>query len=194
MSTHLRLVSTAAALVLVQACGSTPPSVSPSHPPSGAHGVISSPPVHISALHIEIRLELQRTTVTAGSALHGVLVVNNVGPKPLKTSCGFKFAVGLTNGQTTFEPAFTLECAINQSIPAGVTRYPVTVITTYGRCSQSGQPDGTMPGCLPGPMGAGSRFSVPPPLPTGIYKTAVVINGLPEQAVRLPAPVSVTLT
>lgn len=165
MRTRVLLLA-ATTLLLGQACGQTSGAGAPSQPPSGAHSLVSSP-----ALQVEVRLELPSTTIAAGSALHGVLIVDNYGPGPLKTACGFTFAAGLANADISFRPAFTLECRSNQSLPSGVTRYPVTLITTYSSCSQSGSPDGSTPGCLPGPIGAGSRFTVAPPLPRGTYRT-----------------------
>ena len=185
----LSMLAAAATFGVAQACGSTSSPATLGHPPSSTHGTIANP-----AHQVDVRLELHQTRVTAGAPLRGVLIVDNLTQSRIKTPCGFKFAVGLTKDHMPFEPAFTLECQINQSVPVGVTRYPITIITTYESCSQSGKPDGAVPGCLPGPMGAGSSFTVPPLLPTGAYLTAVVINGIPSQDIALAAPITVTLT
>ena len=172
--------ATAVLLLLAPACG-TSSSGGPSNAPSaGGTGIVVS-------------LELTQTTVPVGTTINATLVIDNLTGRTVKPGCGVKYAVGLTNGQFPFHPAFPAYCAANQLLSTGKTRYPVTIATTYPGCSQSGQPDGAMPGCLPGPMGGGSRFSVVPPLPKGTYRTAVVLTGPPSELLHLPAPVTVTL-
>ena len=188
MRSHAGTTALASALLLVTAAcgsgssGSVTPSVSTSTAPPAAHKPL------------DIQLSLSATTVKAGTDIHGTVTLDNTTGRPLKPSCGLVWAVGLTNSQIPFNPAFAAMCRIDQQIKPGLSVYPVTITTTYQGCSQSGQADGGMPGCLPGPMGAGSRFTAAPPLPVGTYETKIVVNGLPSQDVRLPSPIVVTLT
>ncbi len=71
-------------------------------------------------------------------------------------------------------------------LPPGISRFHVTVPTTYRECSQTGgtgRPD--LPPCAPGPA--------MPPLPAGIYQLKVGPEGLPA-GTSLPSPATVTLT
>lgn len=167
---------------LAQACGSTTPG-------SAGSTTSTTPPT----AKVALRLDLARATATAGTQIHATLVLDNLTGAPIRSDCGFNYAVGLSNATIRFRAIFPDVCRLGQTIPAGLTRYPVTILTTYGSCSQSGTADGDTPGCLPGPMGAGSRFTVPPPLPAGAWRTTVVVNGIAQQDVRLPTPITVTL-
>lgn len=176
------LAAASALIVLgsVQACGSTTSGV-PSPTPSA------------SGTGIEVSLELPQTTVHAGATIKATLVLDNLTGKPVKPGCGVMYAVGVTNAQIPFDPAFPAYCAANQSLPVGITRYAVTIITTYQGCSESGKPDGAMPGCLPGPKSGISTYTTPPPLPKGEYHTAIVLTGPPSNLIRLPQPITITL-
>ena len=188
-SRTLRALLVSAALVLVDACGSPNPTVAPTSTPAGASS--SS----VAVVHgLRVTLELARTSVKAGTPIPAMLVVDNLTRRAITSPCGVDYAVGLSNSQIFFNPAFAAMCQLHQSIAAGITRVKLTIITTYSACSQGGQPDGPMPGCLPGPMGAGSHFTVAPPLPRGTYRTSVVIDGLPSRDVAIPGPIAVTLT
>jgi hypothetical protein len=185
MSHHedMRILAPAVAAILLlaaQACGSTPSGAPTGSPTPNGAGVVVS-------------LTLTGTTVGAGTPIKATLVIDNRTGRTIKVGCGLKFAVGLTNAQFPFRPAFPAYCAANQSLPAGRTSYPTTIITTYQGCSETGRPDGGMPGCLPGRMGSGDGFTTPPPLPKGTYSTAVVINGLPSNLIHMPTPITVTL-
>lgn len=138
---------------------------------------------------LSTRIVLSRTHVVAGSSIKGFVVVTNRG-KPLKLwdhsgplECRPDYAVALTNKRFPPHAQFFFDCELRPLvIPSGVTRLPVTVITTYQGCSPSNASK-TIPRCLPG-----LRM---PPLPAGQYRTVLVGLDL-----RLPAPkaVSVTLT
>ena len=173
----------AAALLMLgalQACGSHTSGAPTSTPSGGGTGIVVS-------------LELSRTTVPAGTPIKATLMIDNRTGRTVKAGCGVRYDVGISSPQIPFRPVIATYCAADQSIPAGRTTRPVTIITTYQGCSESGRPDNGMPGCLPGPMGGTSRFTNPPPLPKGTYSTAIVIVGPPASLVHLPAPVTVTL-
>jgi hypothetical protein len=71
---------------------------------------------------------------------------------------------------------------------AGTTRLPITVRTTYGRCTpHAAAATAAMPACLRD----GSR-TVMPPLPPGNYRTKVVM--LTPKGVRIPSPPSIEVT
>jgi len=75
------------------------------------------------------------------------------------SGCLSPFEVLLTSGKYWPTVAWPL-CLQPFTIPAGETRYPVTVWATYSQCSQGRPHDGVI-GCLPG-----GRM---PPLPPGTY-------------------------
>jgi hypothetical protein len=138
---------------------------------------------------LSTRIVLSRTHVVAGSPIKGFVVVTNRG-KLLKLwdrsgpfKCTPGYAVTLTNGRFPPVANFYLDCVTRPLvIPSGVTRLPVTVITTYRGCGMYAATK-SEPKCLPG-----LRM---PPLPAGQYRAVLV-----GEALRLPAPkaVSVTLT
>ena len=142
-----------------------------------------------ASLQLSTRIVLSLTHVVAGSPIKGFVVVTNRG-KPLNLSgrsgpfeCRPGYAVVLTNDRIQPDIAWPLNCsARGLLIPSGVTRLPVTVITTYDGCDMHAATK-SQPKCLPG-------FRVPP-LPASTYRAVLVGAGL-----RLPAPkaVSVTLT
>ena len=138
---------------------------------------------------LSTRIVLSRTHVVAGAPIKGFVVVTNRG-KPLKLwdrsgplECRPGYAVVLTNKRFPPQAQFFFSCELRPLvIPSGVTRLPVTVITTYDGCGIYTATK-SQPGCFPG-------FQMPP-LPAGQYRAVLVGQGL-----RLPAPkaVSVTLT
>jgi hypothetical protein len=133
------------------------------------------------------RIVLSRTHVVEGSPIKGFVVVINRG-KLLKLwdhsgplECTPGYAVTLTNRRFPPDAAFFADCGTRPLvIPSGVTRLPVTVITTYQGCSPSNASK-TIPKCL-----SGRRM---PPLPAGQYRAVLVGLGL-----RLPAPKAVSVT
>lgn len=145
-----------------------------------------SPPGAASSAHsgqtgtgravIQVHLALDRTTVPAGTEITGVAtVVNNSGGPVPTAGCSpgpWPLLVGLTNDQTAYRPALAgTGCAHPAEIPTGTSRMTFRIFTTYPSCLQPGGRSVTsIPACL-----GGNR---PPPLPTGRYRTAVVIPGV----------------
>ena len=134
------------------------------------------------------RLVLQRTHVTAGTAIKGALVVTYRGRAPLNLNrlnpngagltCRPQFALALTNQRIPPTVAFPQPCSQRPFlIKPGVNRLPVTVPTT---CQVSNQ----APAC------PGGRRQLPP-LPAGRYEAVLIGDGL---ALPAPAPVPVTLS
>jgi hypothetical protein len=177
----LRPAALAAVLLLAaQACGTSTSGAPTSTPSTDGTG-------------IQVSLTLSQTTVRAGTPIKATLVIDNRTGGTVKAGCGVRYDVGIGSAQIPFRPLIATYCAANQSVANGRTTVPVTIITTYQGCSETGQADGPMPGCLPGPMSSGSRFTNPPPLPKGTYQTAVVVIGPPANLLHLPAAITVTL-
>lgn len=140
------------------------------------------------------RLELTRTSVTAGQEIKGWLVVENRGRTVNLTTVKFpsnpwgcrpKVGVGLSNAHYQQDVNFTLECSARPfEIFNGETRIPVTLVTTYPNCAQpgGGPITATNPACI------GS--SQIPPMPPGKYETQVRWS----ERVLIPNPKSVAVT
>ncbi|HEY6310775.1 MAG TPA: hypothetical protein VIY52_08200 [Streptosporangiaceae bacterium] len=133
-----------------QATGS-PPAPMP-HP---AAAPVPGHPPGLSA-----RVVLPSDTMTAGTSMAGdVLVNNNTGHAVHVAGCLALFQVILTS--STYQPAAAWPSCLQQfTIPAGQTRYRVTLRAGYSQCSQ-GHPQDGLEACLPG--------GHPPPLPPGTY-------------------------
>jgi hypothetical protein len=189
---HLLVAASAAAAVLLVACGSphaqTPssgtsssgaPTVSPA--PTMATGLVPAP------RGLTDRLVLQQTHVTAGTPIKGWLVVTYQGRAPINLNrrCRPRYAVVITNHRFPPDVAFPADCSSAPFvIRPGQNRLAVTVITTYDRCAQvASQATSSMPACLHGRQ-------IMPPLPPGRYKAVLVGDGLPLPA---PAPIPVSL-
>lgn len=152
---------------------------------SGKNGLLPAWP------QLHDRLVLDRTTVVAGAPIKGHLVVTNDGTRPIEVARGCspsdEYGVVLANAsyrQQRFVATDACGLAKTLLIRPGTTRLPVTVLTTYSVCSQSGsqQSDSQrVPACLPRGM---------PSLPPGRYRT--VLEGT-QIALPAPAPVVVTL-
>jgi len=112
-----------------------------------------------------IDVELDGTTVASGGELAGTVVVSNNSGEPIDIGyCGAVFAVGLENDEVDQQLAF-LRCRQQGEIAPGVSRFEVTVLTTFGSCVGDG-PDPVPPGmvaCLP--------EGAVPLLPPGEYET-----------------------
>ncbi|HVX20494.1 MAG TPA: hypothetical protein VHB02_04035 [Acidimicrobiales bacterium] len=136
------------------------------------------------------RLVLDDTTVTAGTAIHGTLVVVNQGKRPidLTAGCRPKYAVALEGPGYTPGPVFTTTCDTRPFVfGPGTTRLPVAVQTTYLACSDT--PEGSTPsGVLP------CTGSGPPPLPAGRYTAVLVELVGPATGWGLPRPKPVVVT
>lgn len=179
------------ALCLTQACGTSTAAPSPAPSSPGPPSPASTAPTGHPLVRVE--LDLQATSVPAGTPLKGSITFENLTAHRLTIGCGLNYAVGVSNAQVPFRPAFPAMCRPNQYLAPGRTTYQTSIDTTYGSCSQSGHQDGNTPGCRLGPPGAGSSYTVAPPLPKGGYVTAVVVSGIPPGEVELPQPMSITL-
>ena len=110
-----------------------------------------------------------------------VLVDNRTGHAVRVSGCLSLFEVLLTSGTYRPTAAWPL-CLQRFTIPAGQTRYPVTIGATYSQCSQGRAHDGVIR-CLPG-----GRM---PPLPAGTYHARLFQA---HQFVRVPPPITVRVT
>ena len=104
----------------------------------------------------------------------------------LTMQCLPQFQVVINNATVTQRPVATKMCSNGPLIvKPGINRFPITVVTSYFECVQSGRSSvAPIPECT-------ARGS-PPPLPPGVYHTTLVGSGttpLPE-----PASVKVTVT
>ncbi len=110
-----------------------------------------------------------------------VLVDNNTG-HPIHTfGCVKLFQVVLTSS-TYRPPVAWLTCLQRFTIPAGESRYPVTVSASYSRCRQ-GRPQHGLRACRPG-----GRM---PPLPPGTYHAKLFQAG---NLVPVPPALTVRVT
>lgn len=159
--------------------------------PSQTTSTRSSEPPSSAGHPLTVEIRLDQTTIKAGDPISGVAIVTNTsGHSLVITTCLHTWLqVGLTNATVTPEPGWLLcRDAHGTSIPAGTTRDPITVGTTYDRCTD-GTPTADTPKCLQ----EGKR-AAPPPLPPGNYTTTAFM--LTPAGVRVPTPeaVHVTLT
>jgi hypothetical protein len=140
--------------------------------------VLTAAPTGGSDPRITARLVLPTTTMEAGSEMSAMVVVHNAtGGDVTVTGCLNLFAVALGNAKVDPQELLAWPmCAQAITIPAGTTRYPVTVAARYVACFGSSRP----------PICVGDR---PPPLPPGTYKARLYQN--PHDAVRAPKPVTV---
>ena len=113
-----------------------------------------------------------------------VLVENNTGHAIHASGCLNRFAVLLTS--RTYQPVVAWpDCLQRFTIPAGYSRYRVTLWATYGECSQSRPRAAGQRACLPG-----GRM---PPLPAGTYharlfQASKLVRVPPQVTVRVTAP------
>ena len=188
----LLAAASAAAAGLLAACGSphaqTP---SPGSPSSGTPTVSPAPRTPIGLVPaprgLTDRLVLQQTGVTVGTPIKGTLVVTYRGHAPinLNRGCRPRYAVMVTNRRFPPKAAFPSDCGTTPFIiKPGVNRLAITVVTTYGSCSEvASQATSRSPACLHGRQ----RM---PPLPPGRYQAVLVGDG----SLPLPAPVPVPVS
>ena len=151
----------------------------------------SAPSSPVSSNRLRVQIVLDSAHVVAGETIRGHVVVFNPHAainltQTAKNHCEPGFVVILTQGTFRNAVGFTAECTPTPLVIShGVTRFPITVLTTYTGCLEPGGSSSVAtPHCL-----AGNR---PPPLPRGSYK-AVIEWSTPVPLPR-PAPVGVTLT
>ena len=121
-----------------------------------------------------VTITLDQMAVPAGAPLTGEATVqNNTGkpiPEPdpacerwLLISLGGHIHVSSGNSSAVL-------CNPVDDVPVGLSRYPITVQTTYPRCSQvPSQATSEVPACL------GPNRNVMPPLPAGTYHTVLSV-------------------
>ena len=132
---------------------------------------------------ILIDVELDATTVAAGSSVPGRVVVSNNSGAPVDaTICGPPYAVGLRGPAYEQEIVHPL-CASAFALPPETSSYEVTVTTARTTCTTNPSQVLGIAECLPD----GS----PPPMPAGDYRAFVVGPAAAEAAVE---PVVVTVT
>jgi hypothetical protein len=156
-------------------------------PTPGAHQVVTSPTGTSGSLQPTspsisaapgkaiVTISLDRTTVPAGTPIQGVATVDNRTGAPIAIpggTCNGWLFVGISNARIFYsEFNGDVGCAAF-NVPVAVSRYPITIGTTYQTCTQTpAQATYTMPACLT----HGGRVSIPP-LPTGSYHSTVLIT------------------
>jgi len=133
---------------------------------------------------VTAKIVLPSTMMTAGSSMTGhVIVENNTGQPLHVTGCISLFGVALSNSKIHQDSAFRA-CAQPFTIPIGESSYRVTIYATYSACSETGQPQGADPVCLPN--------NGIPPLPPGKYEATLVQSSVivpipPQIVVRITA-------
>jgi len=152
------------------------------------------------------RLELSTTSVTSGQQIKGWLVVENRGnainltkvatvsirhrgrtPSIRRLGCRPDVGIGLSNSHYQQGIGFLSQCSGKPFvIRHGVTRIPLTIVTTYSTCAQpgGGPVTATNPACL------STGTSPFPPMPGGRYKTKVAWS----ETVPMPTPKPLTVT
>jgi hypothetical protein len=189
---YLRYLAAAGALAAITglaACGSAR---SPSAGTRASGGGTTPAPAPTMGLlpasaQLSDRLVLSHTSVTAGTAIKGTLVVTNHGTAVnLTRGCRPAYAVVLTSHRFPPDAAFASDCSVRPFIiKPGVNRLAVTVLSSYQGCTEDRQQaTRNLPACL-----RGHRM---PPLPEGAYHAVLVGSG--NLRLPPPAPVAVTLT
>jgi hypothetical protein len=133
--------------------------------------------------NVTARIVLMSTTMIAGSSMSGhVIVKNNTGQALHVTGCISLFGIALSNSKIHQAVAFRL-CAQRFTIAVGESSHRVSVYATYSGCSETGQPQGADPRCLPNnPL---------PSLPSGRYEATLVQSSV---IVPTPPPIAVRVT
>lgn len=138
---------------------------------------------------LTLRIMLRHTRVAAGMVIKGAAMFTNRTGAPITVeTCAADgwLEVGLVNKHISYTPAnVAIACPPTVQLVPGVTRVPITVVTTFQGCTQS-------PSAATAPE-APSCAGGPPPLPVGTYHTEVVTSGLPPD-IPTANVVSVTLT
>jgi hypothetical protein len=141
---------------------------------------------------ISIRVSLDRTEVIAGRPIQVVVLITNSSKRPVVIQeCGPVgwITIGIGNRRVPFLHVVpTSLCFGSFALKPGVTRFRVSVGTTYVVCSQ------VSPSRSPGEPVCLHPTSHPemPPLPRGKYHTVFLAPGLPR-GTATPAQIDVTL-
>ena len=143
---------------------------------------------------ITVHLTLRTDHVVAGHRIKGTVALTNTTHEAITVNtCAIDGWLDVGLKSRSYSPTFAhplVGCAPSVRIRPGTTRYPVTVVTTYGGCSQP-EPSGTPPSALPICTVSDGREG-PPPLPAGHYATVVEFVGLTGLA-ETPGRATVTL-
>ena len=137
---------------------------------------------HSPAAPLSARVLLPARTMTAGSSMSGlVLVENNTGHPVRAFVCGSPFEIALISH--SYRPSVAWNtCLQIITIPVGESSYPVTLNASYLACLEHG-PHGALKGCL----AAGG----PPPLPPGTYRARLFQVG---HLVPVPPTITIRVT
>jgi hypothetical protein len=156
---------------------------------SGSHGTTTANPrTALAPAHphpaapMTARVVLPSQTMTAGASMSGqVLVDNTTGHAIHVSGCVKLFQVLLTS--STYRPRVAwFTCLQRFTIPAGESRFAVTVQASYSECSQ-GRPQHGLKPCRPdGRM---------PPLTPGTYHAKLFQA---DDLVRVPPALTVRVT
>ena len=138
---------------------------------------------------LSVRITLDKTTVRAGTYLHGVAYITNSSNQSLLVpSCnkGGLLAVGIQNKAIPWQLAIAgVGCITKYHVPPGTMRIAFEAPTTYDSCAgNAGDSISSEPLCV---------HRLPPPLPKGKYYTVVGMLGLPP-GTTLSSPLTVNLT
>jgi hypothetical protein len=152
------------------ACGS---SSRLSSPGSTTHPAGSSSNGSTGAATVTITLD--RMAVPAGVPLTGEATVQNNTGKPIPEpdpACERWLVVSLDGHiDVSSGNSSAVLCNPIDHVPVGLSRYSITVQTTYPRCSQvPSQATSEVPACL------GPNRNVMPPLPAGTYHTVLSVR------------------
>lgn len=136
---------------------------------------------------LALRITLEHTRVAAGLPIKGTAIfTNRSGASILVATCAADgwVNVGIANHDIPYNPvSIAIACPPSVQLAPGVTRTPITIVTTYQGCSSSGPGSAELPRCDPG--------AELPSLPAGTYHTVVVTDGVPA---GMPSPNMVTVT
>jgi hypothetical protein len=127
-----------------------------------------------SSAPVKVHLNLNRKSVVRGQSIKGTVVLTNTTTRQITVeTCAADgwLQVGLDGQGYTYQATSTLiACPPTVRLAPGANRFPVTVHTTYGSCTEAGGGPSTpqTPFCL---------SNKPPPLRTGKYRTTVSIFG-----------------
>lgn len=124
---------------------------------------------------IRVQVMLDTHKSAAGRPIRATVILTNSSARPVTVqACAANqwLQVGLKGNGYTYQPIHTLvACAPTIHLDPGPNHFHATVLTTYQRCIDGGQPTASTPACLGGTMTA-------PPLPAGKYETSVFVSGL----------------
>ena len=141
-----------------------------------------TPAPHSPAAPLSARVLLPARTMTAGSSMSGLVVVQNNTGHPVRVgACGTPFEIALVS--RSYRPSVAWSTCLQLIIiPVGESSYPVTLSASYLTCLEHG-PRGTLKGCL-----AGGKV---PALPPGTYRARLFQLG---HLVPLPPTIKIRVT